>query len=266
MSNAMFALQVNDGDSKVFLNESPGGEGYRTAPEAAPPAQPAKGCGKGKRSNEDGGKQALERLSVLRAAASEHTDDAKPVELDLFDMKLGAEGAEMLAAELESDVSCPVHVLNLCKNKLGDEGAAAIAKIIKVDKLRSLRSIDLRMNKIALAGAERLGLALGANHTLTSLDISSNDFNTKAAACIALALESNTTLETLGLEYNTMADEGAERMALALSKNSTLTTLLMRSCEIRARGAASLARALAVNRSLKKFDISTNEFGDEGMD
>lgn len=265
MSDAMCAIQITDGDSKVYLSQSPGGEGYQAAPEASAPAPTAKGSGKGKRNTEDGGKQALERLATVKAAASERTDAGKPIELDLFDMKLGAEGAETLATELESDAACPLHVLNVCKNKLGDEGGTAIARIIKVDSLQ-LRSLDLRMNKIALKGAEQLASALCTNRTLTSLDVSSNDFNAKAAASLASALESNTTLETLGLEYNTMGDEGAERIAFALTKNSTLITLLMRSCEIRAKGAASLAGALAVNKSLKKFDVSTNEIGDEGAE
>jgi len=228
-----------------------------------PDELPRRRCG-GNKNSMDGSKKALERLAAVVEAASACVDD-EPIELDLFNMSLGGEGAERLVDALVLDTSCPVRVLNISSNKIGNSGAAAIAKVIEAGS-PPLLSLDIRVNKISCRGAEHLGMSLRANSTLTSLSISSNDFGADAAAWIASALEVNTVLRTLAFDYNTMGDEGAEKMGSALAKNSMLATLLMRSSDMRAPGAASLACALEVNRTLTALDVSTNVIGDEGAE
>ena len=59
--------------------------------------------------------------------------------------------------------------LNLFNNRIGAEGARALAEALKTNK--ALTSLDLRRNSIGAEGARALAEALKTNSALTSLDL-----------------------------------------------------------------------------------------------
>lgn len=95
-------------------------------------------------------------------------------------------------------------ILNLYNKKIGDEGAIVLAKELASNT--SVVTVDLSSNNIGNVGAVALAEALKTNTTITTLSLYFNKFGDVACKAFEKALQNNTTLTKLEmylLEDNT---------------------------------------------------------------
>ena len=79
-------------------------------------------------------------------------------QLNLYDNRIGPEGAKSLADALK--VNASLTSIQLKNNKLGDEGWGAIFAGICSNKDSKIESVDASNNRISPAGAKLIGEAL----------------------------------------------------------------------------------------------------------
>lgn len=124
-------------------------------------------------------------------------------------------------------------------------------------KLR-LRSI-IRYGNNSLSSKE-LAIALKISLTLTDVDLrlyGLTDLNE-----LAHFVQVNWTLKRLSLNGNPISGEVEKAFATALKVNATLTELVLEFCQL--TDIKELSEAFKVNRSIKKLNLSNNQFTNAG--
>lgn len=215
--------------------------------------------------------------------------------LDLSGNRLRDSGAESISHLLEVNKTI-VHV-GLSSNDIGHVGAIAIAKSLHSNN--TVVSIDLGAksgtngNHIGTKGAEALGELLQKNEVLSKLNISSNGLGAAGLQFISSGLVNNCTLTYLDISNNNLGKDGAAIVAkiiaygvvthlLAQQNNfgdqggkiileafqdtidneqDVLQELDLKKNELEIQTAQALHRALSSSTSLKKLELSNNQFG-----
>ncbi|MBX3322586.1 MAG: hypothetical protein KF757_06310 [Phycisphaeraceae bacterium] len=208
------------------------------------------------------GRQASILASRLPALAEHLTT------LNVWDNRLGAEGATVLAPALEQLTS--LKWFNLGANSLGPDGVAELAPTIA--RLTNLIDLDLTENGIGPGGAASLASALERLTSLTGFYLSYNDFGPRGMAVLASGLKHLTRLNVLDLGNNCMGPEGASALALALERLTSLTLLDLRNNGLDDDAARALlaltqpGRPLATLQRLFLFSNPITILSDEVVD
>lgn len=162
---------------------------------------------------------------------------------------VGDAGARLAA---EAMLRGRLDTLSLRSTGIGDAGLDAVCCALERPGC-ALCTLDVGWNKLRAAGAERLGLALAQNRSLTALHAPGNEFNDSAAAGLARALAApGTALALLDLESNAVGAAGCAALAAALcagAGNAALTSLNLRDNCAGSGGAEALAAAIREGRA-----------------
>ena len=193
--------------------------------------------------------------------------------IDMSSTRIGAEGAERLAAVLRR-CPCPslVH-LDLSDNIIEDEGVSRLAS--RLEQCPSLAHLNLCANWIGDDGMEGLAGVLHRCASLAHLDLSRNSIEDAGVARLAMQLQYGVcpSLAHLHLSSNGIGAEGAGRLAAGLSKCTSLAHLDLSRNRIGAEGVGRLAAGLGQCASLAHLNLSGNsievigpsDLGDDGI-
>ena len=169
---------------------------------------------------------------------------------DLYDMALGAAGAQALAAIIAGGHTAHVKGLYLSRNRLGDPGVQALAPALR--HLPRLEQLFLYDNGFGDAGAAALARAAadGALPRLRELYLYANRLGDGGVRALAAAVAGGALarLDSLGLISNKVGDAGAEALAAACASAATLprlNQLYLYSNQIGDAGMRALAAAIA---------------------
>jgi len=184
-------------------------------------------------------------------------------DLNLFNARIGDDGAKALALALENSLA-EIESLNLRDNRIGDEGAARLATALATDT--SVQFLQLRGNDIGDKGAVALAGALHTNTALMDVYMTWLDIGDDGAVAIADALRNNlnSKVRVLHLSWNRIGELGAVALASALN----LPELKLRELNlqnnrgINNNGAMAFVRAIEHNQHLTKIWLSGTQVDD----
>ncbi|KAJ8962336.1 hypothetical protein NQ318_018318 [Aromia moschata] len=126
--------------------------------------------------------------------------------------------------------------LDLSNCQIGDDGALCVAKVLGVHP--TLKVLNLSNNLIGQIGAESLGYTL--------------------------LLEGCAQLDVLNLRLNPLGSEGALGIMRALVRCDIPKEVSMSGVQFDDDTPMKIGKMIKINRGLKKLDLSSNWFGDEG--
>ena len=197
-----------------------------------------------------------------------------------------AAGASYLSSCLRACGGTLAH-LDLSENSVGDAGAIALGCALGETVGRRLPewtgevasvADELVLRNMGMTGlgivamCESLDCNLGAGNSgglslaVKGLDLCGNVIGSDGVIALATLMKrGRLTLEALGLSGSRCGDLGATAIATVLGHPScVLQDLDMGSNSMSATGLAILAKDLVRNTSLRRLDLSHNDFGDEG--
>jgi len=131
----------------------------------------------------------------------------------------------------------------------------------------ALEILVLSYNTVEDAFAKVLGEVMASNTSLKELRLAKCDLKDSSLSLLAEGIELNTTLERLDLSSNVFVDAGAKTLAQVLaSPRASLRELRLHSCGIGAAGLTALALSMKLNSKLEVLVLSSNHFGDAGVE
>ena len=198
--------------------------------------------------------------------------------IDMSSTRIGAEGAERLAAVLRR-CPCPslVH-LDLSDNIIEDEGVSRLAS--RLEQCPSLAHLNLCANWIGDDGMEGLAGVLHRCASLAHLDLSRNSIEDAGVARLAMQLQYGVcpSLAHLHLSSNGIGADGAGRLAAGLGQCASLAHLNLSGNSIEVIGPSDLGddgigaeemgilvAGLGRCPLLAYLDLSCNSIRDEGV-
>ena len=158
----------------------------------------------------------------------------------------------------------------LGNNIVGDEGAEKIAALIQSESSPAIKTYYLAGNCFTAKGTAKLGAALRQNQTVESLWLKRNPLKAEGVAQIAQMLEVNQSLQTLDLVNVGMLDAGVKVLFASLKQNRTLRTLYIDANGIGVEGARYIADYFEYLKRTKQIGLTSlfmaiNRLGDEGV-
>jgi Ran GTPase-activating protein (RanGAP) involved in mRNA processing and transport len=150
----------------------------------------------------------LEQAKVLANILKDHPtlkslcgNNGDETELDMSGMKIGAEGASMLAPEIAGNRA--LTSLNLATNSLYAEGTKLLAEVLKGNKIMTELNISSNaMTHGGMSGLVALADAIPDMGALTLLDISDNVLGATGGAALAAGLKGNQVITELNIASN----------------------------------------------------------------
>jgi hypothetical protein len=142
--------------------------------------------------------------------------------LSLFNIGLGPNGAEVLAAALCCGAFPFVADIELAHNVIGPEGAIALAAALRGGALRNLLKLNLIDNMIGAQGAIALASPLRSLPSLRVLNLAENDIGDKAAAALFGNLDESNfkAIKELDLKWNQLGDAVCSDLLSAIWKGA----------------------------------------------
>jgi len=154
--------------------------------------------------------------------------------------------------------------IDLKYNRLGAKGAEVLAAYTK--QSTSLKVLDLVKNLIPASGGQMIAEALKENKSLHTLKLGQNDIGDDGIIALAEGLEHNSTLAYLLVEKNDIKLKGAEAMATCLVEhNKDLVGLDLQENEIGDWGGQCFAKVIRESGSIKRLDVRNNQMTDDGV-
>ena len=173
--------------------------------------------------------------------------------LDMNNNHIGEKGGEMLAAVIKNNTR--LNELYFSSNNLQN----SVIKILEaLQTISNLESLDLSNNNLPEGIGIKLAAAIQSNNYLRMLSLHSNNLQSSIVV-ILQALSELSTLKLLDLHNCHLTSIAAKGLESVIVNNTGLKCLYLNDNNL-GKGLINILKALQNVSSLKKFDISNNNF------
>lgn len=163
----------------------------------------------------------------------------------------------ILNALIESEI---LESFDISNNNLSEESSELISDFIH--KNNSLISFNLANNELVLLGS--ISSALAENSKLEQLDLGNNALSDNEIITLCASLGKRKTLISLNISCNELTNEIIPSITNLIKNNLVIKLFLNGNC-LDKTGIKSLGEAISEASTIRAFDISANNIGDDGI-